>query len=162
MVTPETLVDDKTLGALLGISGRRVRQWAEQGIIQRADRGLYQLGPCLQALLENASGTGSQLQRERIRKTAADADMAELQYAVARKEVAPITEFGMVQRRSYAIIRANVMNVPQRVVVQLLGVTDETEFKRKLKAELTLALVNSHEGIKAMKEEDLFDEELES
>lgn len=81
----------------------------------------------------------------KLRKLAANAEMAELELAVAKKDVAPISEIEMIWTRKMAIIRANVMNVPQRVVVQLLGETDESEFKKKLKAELTLALVTATE-----------------
>lgn len=64
----------------------------------------------------------------------------ELELAKARGEVAPIREFERVQAARYAITRANVMNVPARAVLQLLGCTDEAEFKAKLRKELTLAL----------------------
>ena len=42
-----------------------------------------------------------------------------------------------------AEIRANVMNTPQRVVLSLLGETDETRFKAVLKRELAAALEQS-------------------
>lgn len=64
----------------------------------------------------------------------------ELQLAKERKEVAPIADFERAMAAAFAEIRTNIMNVPQRVVIQLLGETDEATFKKKLKAELTLAL----------------------
>lgn len=39
-----------------------------------------------------------------------------------------------------AVIRANIMNVPSRVVSQLIGETDESRFKDVLSAELMQAL----------------------
>lgn len=77
-----------------------------------------------------------------IEKRTASAKMqkAELELAKARREVAPIRDFERAQAKAFAEVRTNVMNVAQRVVVQLLGETDEPTFKRKLKAELTLAL----------------------
>lgn len=75
------------------------------------------------------------------RRTAqAKMQMAELELAKKRGEVAAIRDFERAQAKAFAEIRTNVMNVPQRVVLQLLGCTDETEFKAKLRAELTLAL----------------------
>lgn len=76
----------------------------------------------------------------RKRRQLAETRLAELELAKAMGEVAPIREFERAQAAIFATIRANVMNVPQRVVVQLLGETDETAFKSKLRAELTLAL----------------------
>ena len=75
-----------------------------------------------------------------LRTASAKMLKAELELAQARGEVAPIREFERAQAAAFAQVRSNVMNVPQRVVIQLLGETDETTFKRKLKSELTLAL----------------------
>lgn len=137
---PDTLVTDAELAALVNVSPRRIRQLAESGVLGRMERNQYALGASIQALLEEAAGSGSALVRERTRKLTAEATRAELELAKARGEVAPIREFERVQTAMFAAIRANVMNVPQRVVVQLLGETDETTFKKKLRAELTLAL----------------------
>lgn len=77
-----------------------------------------------------------------IRRRTAIAGMlqAELELEKARGNVAPIDEFEKVQARIMATIKAKIMNVPQRVVLSLLGETDETTFKRVLKAELSEAL----------------------
>jgi phage terminase Nu1 subunit (DNA packaging protein) len=79
---------------------------------------------------------------EEIEKRTAAAKMlkAELELAQARGDVAPIREFERAQAKAFAEVRANVMNVPQRVVIQLLGETNETRFKEVLRGELTLAL----------------------
>jgi hypothetical protein len=46
------------------------------------------------------------------------------------------------------------MNVPQRVVIQLLGETNETRFKEVLRAELTLALQAAAEADLTLADED--------
>ena len=76
----------------------------------------------------------------RRRKMVAETATAELTLAKAKGEVAPIREFERAQAKVFAEIRANIMNVPQRVVVQLLNESDETRFKQVLRSELTLAL----------------------
>lgn len=153
MTTPDTLVTDAELAALANVSPRRIRQLAESGVLERVDRNQYALGASIQALLEEAAGSGSALVRERTRKLSAEATRAELQLAKERGEVALIDEFARVQSARYAIIRQNIMQVPQRAVLQLLGCTQETEFKAKLKDELTLALKTAAET-----EPDLTDE----
>ncbi len=45
-----------------------------------------------------------------------------------------------------ATIRANVMNVPSRVVSQLIGETDEGRFKELLREELIQALETASES----------------
>ena len=90
----------------------------------------------------------------KLRKQKAETELAELELAEKKGEVALIAEFERAQSMVFAAIRANIMNVPQRAVLQLLGETDERTFKEKLKAELVLALETSAE-------EELEEEEIE-
>lgn len=90
-----------------------------------------------------ADATGDQQQdADEIDRRTKRAKMrqAELDLAVAMKAVAPIREFERVQASRYTLIRANLLNVPGRAVLQLLGETDEATFKQKLRAEIVLAL----------------------
>ena len=82
----------------------------------------------------------------KIRKAKAETELAELELAEKRGEVALISEFERAQAMAYGTIRTNILNVPQRAVLQLLGETDERVFKEKLKAELILALETSAES----------------
>ena len=90
----------------------------------------------------------------KLRKQKAETELAELELAEKKGEVALIAEFERTHSMVFAAIRANIMNVPQRAVLQLLGETDERTFKEKLKAELILALETSAE-------EELEEEEIE-
>lgn len=74
------------------------------------------------------------------RKLAAEASLAELELAKATGRVALIEEFEKAQTRVMAIIRANLLNVPARATLQLLGVTDEALFKSVLRAEISHAI----------------------
>jgi phage terminase Nu1 subunit (DNA packaging protein) len=76
----------------------------------------------------------------RLRKLQAETLMAELELAKARGLVAPIREFERAQSAVFAEIRTNCMNIPQRIVTQLLGETDEAVFKKKLRVEIIQAL----------------------
>ena len=76
----------------------------------------------------------------KLRKLAAETAQAELDLAIARKQVAPIDEFERARAMENGVVRANVMNVPGRVVSQLIGETDEARFKEVLHAELVQAL----------------------
>lgn len=96
---------------------------------------------------EAAAGSAPNDLDEIERRTAqAKLMQAELALAKAKGEVAPIHEFERAQAKAFAEIRANCMNIPQRVVVQLLGETDETVFKTKLRAEIILALTAAAEA----------------
>ena len=99
-------------------------------------------------------GIPDDLEELKLREQKAKTELTELELATKKGEVALIAEFERAQAMVFAAIRANIMNVPQRAVLQLLGETDERAFKEKLKAELVLALETSAE-------EELEEEEIE-
>lgn len=138
-----------TIAKLLMMTERRVNQLSADGVIPKAERGRYELAPAVQGYIRflqdrtirgGGGITAIDYHVEKGRLTKAQADVAELEVATARGDVALIREFERAQSMAMAAIRANVMNVPTRAVMQLLGCTDETEFKEKLRAELMLAL----------------------
>lgn len=97
--------------------------------------------------VEQATGNTSADEAElKRRKLAAETAKAELELARFRGDVAPVIEFERAQARAFAVIRQNILNVPQRAVLQLLGETDETAFKERLRAELVTALEQSAEA----------------
>jgi len=105
---------------------------------------------------DNAAGSPDKADEKELarRRAVATTGLAELEFAKAKAEVAPVAEFERAQAKMMAAIRTNVMNVAQRAVLQLLGETDETTFKQRLRAELSLALEQS-----AQIDFDLDDEE---
>ncbi|MBH5367174.1 type IV toxin-antitoxin system AbiEi family antitoxin domain-containing protein [Bradyrhizobium glycinis] len=140
MIDPQALVTDEELGALIGVGARHIRRMAEQGTLERVERGRFELGASIKALIDNAAGDGSELNKQRVRKLKAEADRVELELARARGEVALISEFEAVQVARNTLIRTRVMEVPRRVTLTLLGMKDETRFKQVLAEELRLAL----------------------
>lgn len=107
-----------------------------------------------QARLE-ATGTEQLDEYElKLRKLSAETEQAELDLAAARKLVAPIDEFERARALENATVRANVMNVPSRVVSQLIGETNEGRFKEVLSTELIQALESAAEADIELEEED--------
>lgn len=139
-------VTDSELGSLAGVSARRIRQLAENGTLARTGQNKYPLGESVRALLEDAAGSGSELQRQRTRKVRADADKAELELEKLRGTLVSRETVVRVQSERYTIIRVGMMNIPQRVVTMLLGETDEAVFKQKLRQEIILALTAAAEA----------------
>lgn len=137
----------------MGVSLPTIDRWVKEGapVKQRGSRGVqweFDLAEIIRWYGDRraADATGNMPADEaelKKRKLLAETLQAELALAKAKGEVAPIEEFKRAQAAAFAQIRANIMNVPQRVVTQLLGETDETEFKRKLRAELVSALVSA-------------------
>lgn len=149
----ETQISADELGRLVGLSGRRIRQLAESGVISRCAPNRFKLGDALPALFAQA-GDSPGVERERERLVRAQASMAELNLAKARGEVAEIADFEKVQVARAAIIRQNVMGVAQRACLRVLGETSETVFKRVLREELALALRQSAEAKLVLEADD--------
>lgn len=141
--SPDTIVRDTDLAALAGVSARRIRELAEAGTLERIERGRYLLGPSIRALLDAASNSGvsAELNRERVRKVRADANRAELDYAIAKREVAPLQEMQRAMEVAFATVRANMRQLPSRLIAQLVHEGDEERWKRVMLAEIDAALV---------------------
>ena len=99
-----------------------------------------------EAVAEATGDIPDDIELLKIRKQKAETELAELELAQKRGEVALIADFERAQAMAYGAIRTNILNVAQRAVLQLLGETDERIFKDKLRAELVLALETSAES----------------
>jgi phage terminase Nu1 subunit (DNA packaging protein) len=147
----------------MGVSLPTVDRWVKDGmpVVQRGARGVewsFDLADVIrwyaQRQAEAAGGAVDDLAEIEKRTARAKMEQAELALAKEKGVVAPVREFERVQAAMMAAIRQNIMNVPQRAVLQLLGETNETEFKRKLRAELTLALEQSAKADLALDDDE--------
>lgn len=157
------IVNREQLSQAMGISLPTVNTWVRDGcpVKRRGTKGVsweFVLSDVVawwgNRQREAAGGAVDDIKEIDKRTARAKMETAELALAKERGLVAPVREFERVQSAVFAQIRANVMNVPQRVVVQLLGETNEVIFKQKLRAELTLALEASAEADPALDDED--------
>ncbi|HDH7836107.1 TPA: terminase small subunit [Raoultella ornithinolytica] len=141
----DMLVTDADLAELSGLSARRIRQLVEAGRLTKAGRNRYQLSEVFMALVEELAGgdKSAELTAARVRKVNADADRAELELAKAKGEVAPIEEMQSAWSMRCAIIRQNMMQLPARVVSQLIGETDERRFKAVMREEIRTILTDA-------------------
>lgn len=150
------VVSKGELASVFGVSVPTVDGWLRNGcpVIDKGGSGRvgkYNTADVAnwlrQRAREEASGNVQADENQlRIRRMTAETEKAELELAIARAEVAPVREFERATASLMAVIRQNILNVPGRAVMQLLGCTDETEFKTKLRAELALALETAAEA----------------
>lgn len=164
-----THVNRAGLADVFGVVTTTIDAWVRAGcpVVQRGSRGVEWTFNTAEVArwrederVKQAAGDApADVEALDKRKRLADTLMAELSLSKAKGEVAPVIEFERVTARLMATIRTNVMNVPSRAVLQLLGETDETAFKRKLRAELTLALEQSAESDLEPEDEDGGEEE---
>lgn len=152
----------------MGVSLPTVDRWVKEGmpVLQRGARGVewaFDLAEVIRWWGDRkaAAAAGEVDDIAEIEKRTAKAKMEQAELALARDKslVAPIAEFERAQSAMMAAIRQNVLNVPQRAVLQLLGETNETIFKQKLRAELTLALEQSAAADLAISDDDTTDDD---
>ena len=137
-----------TIAKLLMLSERRVQQLTAEGVIPKAERGRYELAPAVQGyikfLQERTLGPGHSgpidFHAEKARLTKFQADTAEIELAKARAEVVSVRAVEKNLSNVFAQIRANLRNIPDRVVSALIGTTDERKFKTVLMEEIDMAL----------------------
>lgn len=145
------IVNRTGLSDIFGVALNTIDAWVKKGcpVVQKGGgRGqewkfnTADVGKWLRAdAAAEAKGTkDASIDELNRRKAQASTELVELDLAKAKGEVATIADFERTTSMLMGAIRQNVMNVPQRVVLTLLGETDEAVFKEKLKAELTLAL----------------------
>lgn len=126
------------LAGLAGVTSRRVRDVCAGA---KVARGQFDAEAALRILLERvASPEAAGLTEERTGLVRAQRLKAEMEYALAKGEIAPIEQMAKAWEQRFGIIRANMMNIPQRVVVQIIGSTEEAHIKDALRAEITMAL----------------------
>lgn len=135
---------------ILGVSIPTVDGWLRDGCpcISRGGRGVaaeFNTAAVTQWLREKArqEGAGTTLADEsqlKRRKLSAETTMAELELAKARSQVAPLDQVERMVSRAFAEVRANLRNIPGRVVGVLIGETNERQFKRVLLEEIDQAL----------------------
>ena len=145
------IVNRTGLSDVFGVALNTIDSWIKRGcpVVQKgggrgqewkfntADVGKWLRADAAAEAKGIKDATKEELER---RKGQASTELVELELAKAKGEVADIADFERATAMLMGEIRQNVLNVPQRVVLTLLGEKDETVFKEKLKAELTLAL----------------------
>jgi hypothetical protein len=72
-------VTAKELGDVLGLTDRRIRQLAEEGVLDRVERGRYPLANSVQAYLAAQAAEDDELREERIKLVRAQRRRLELQ-----------------------------------------------------------------------------------
>ncbi len=139
-----------TIAKLLMISERRVQQLTAEGVIPRAERGRYELAQSVQGyirfLQDRSAGNASQLEsidyhKEKARKIKAEADIAEVEAAKRMGMAIDAIEVKRAWQLILGEVRANLLNnTPARIASLILGLDNETEVKRIVRAEIGLAM----------------------
>lgn len=121
---PKT-VSAAQLADLLGVSGRRVAQLAQEGAIPKAARGVYPLPEAVRAYCAYAKANPDgrprkmqTLEAEKTRLTRAQAELAEVKAAQARGDLLPVQAVQARWIETVTALRAALLAVPPRIAAQ--------------------------------------------
>lgn len=150
-----------TIAKLLMLTDRRVQQLTKEGVIPKAERGRYELAPAVQGYIRYLQERSLRSDQspidyhvEKARLTKNQADIAEVEAAKARGDVADIEVIARAWANICAESRIRFRNIPARVVSALVGETDERKIKDVLMAELDQVLEGMADFDATVHEED--------
>lgn len=142
-ITSDTLVSSTELACILGLTGRRIRQLAEDGVLQKNGKGRFVLADAVQRYLLTFSPADEEdveLSRNRLRSevmlkqskaTIAKLEAAELQSKMHRSEdVAAMTEDLIYT------IRGALMSLPGRLAVDAAAAESASEASEIIRREV--------------------------
>lgn len=138
-----------TIAKLLMLTERRVQQLAKDGIIPKAERGRYELGPSVQGyirFLQDRNVTAGSNQQpidyaaEKARKLKAERKKVEIELARIQGEVVPLKQLERALSNTFAEVKTNMRSVPSRVATAIIGEESETRIKAVILKEIDQAL----------------------
>lgn len=139
-------VNRTALADIFGVALPTVDGWIRNGCpcISRGGRGKqweFDTASVADWLREkavtDATGETQADERELTRRAKkASTELAELELAKAKGEVAPLDQVERAIAKAFAEVRAGMRNLPQRTVSMLIGETDERRFKQVMMAEI--------------------------
>ena len=121
------LVTSKDLAQLFGVSGRRVGQLTEDGVIEKDGRGVYDLEKTVKAYIKYLSDkayareesmTEAELKDQKLRAEVAlkesQKDLHELKTEIAKGQYVPVEEVELDYKKFFATFKKFAMAMPSR------------------------------------------------
>ena len=122
------LVNPKDLAQLFGVSGRRVGQLTEDGVIEKDGRGVYDLEKTVKAYIKYLSDkayareesmTEAELKEQKLRAEVAlkesQKDLHELKTEIAKGQYVPVEEVELDYKKFFATFKKFAMAMPSRI-----------------------------------------------
>lgn len=132
---------------LLEMTPRRLQQLAKEGVVPVAIKGRYEMIGCVQGYIKylRARAVGTELTSEaftqqRARKTAATADMAEMERDRQRGIYLHAEEVKMAWIAIAQNVKQRLLLIPAKIAVRLLSLKKASDVQTLLRDEITEAL----------------------
>ena len=134
-----------TISKLLDLSERRVQQLSREGVIPKAERGRYELVPAVQGYIRYLRDRSLEvgvvsIDVARQRKTAAEAELAEIELAKARADVVAIDDVAKQWDTILSGVRTRLLALPTKVAPMVAPETDQSLVKECIADAVHIAL----------------------
>ena len=143
----DAVVNAAVLGRVLGISRATIANLATDGVLPRADRGLFNLAACVQAYIKHklisagAADVGvKSLISERSRLAKLKADAAEREALVEAGELVDVADIENAWLGVVAVARSRLLLIPTKVAARVITLKTAAEAQALLQKELNVAL----------------------
>lgn len=144
-ITSETEVSTTELACVLGISGRRIRQMAEDGQLEKLGAGRFNLSESVQAyqrmltrVLPNEEDVKIEKAKRRAETTlkASKAEIARLEVAELKGQMHRSEDVAALTEELIYTIRGALLAMPGRLAVDVIGVKTAAEASEIIRAEI--------------------------
>jgi phage terminase Nu1 subunit (DNA packaging protein) len=144
----ESIVSNKVLADLLGVSGRTVRDLADKGVLVKLAHGKYEVLPSIHAYIkykinlaiESFSKGDIDYAEARRRKELAQAQLAELDLAEKEGELIQVSTVENEAFTAGKKVKDGLSNIPDRISPLLAAESDKNKIYRMLTSEINQVL----------------------
>jgi len=155
-----------TISKLLDLTPRRVQQLSKEGVIPKAERGRYELVPAVRGyiayLKERSINPGViSFDEVRARKTAAEAELAELELLEKKEQLVPMTEIVDTWLDMVSACRTKMLSMPAKLAPVVAVEESPAICKRLIEEQIVEALDEIARWIEEESESDESDADSE-
>ncbi|MCC8156345.1 MAG: hypothetical protein LIO54_03600 [Oscillospiraceae bacterium] len=133
-LTADALVSESEVACVLGVTGRRVRQMVEDGVLEKVGRGKYNLTDCVKryvAARESAKEPPDELdvkyKRARAKREAARADIAKMEADELDGKLHRSEDVAAMTADLLYTVRGAISALPGRLALNMVGLTSAAE-----------------------------------
>jgi phage terminase Nu1 subunit (DNA packaging protein) len=136
-------VDTHQLAEILGVTTSRIGHFVRDGapVKVRGGRGVAHIFDSREFFKWRDKVVSDDVERltmeeARLKKLTAEAGISELELAKKKNQVADLDEIEEDLKNRFAVLRTSIRSVPERVVMQLIGLKDEAKIKKIILKEI--------------------------
>lgn len=140
------VVTAAVIASLCGLSERRIRQLAGEGIIDKTKSGSYELIPTIKKYIlhlranveakKESCSDDENFFKEKALHEKAKREKAELELAIMKNQLHNATDVEMVMSGMLSTFRNRILAIPQKVAPKLIGIRNLAELSEIINIEI--------------------------